>query len=101
MKEAMIRIKTLSDGKQKGTMVISHEIEDGDYHEFSFGEYSIEYFDEHQVRIEDGDYPESMFEPVFLAASLVAPGSAIPTSNYRGLQIKEEHRKYKDQEEQK
>lgn len=99
MKETVIRIKTLSDEKQKGTMVMFHEMKDGNYNEFSFGEYSIEYFDKQQVRLEDGDYPESMFDPVFLAASLVAPGSAIPTSNYRGLQIKEEHRKYKDQEE--
>ena len=99
MKETVIRIKTLRDGKQKGTMVIFHETEGGYYHEFPFGEYNIEYFDNHQIRLEDGDYPESMFDPVFLAASLVAPGSAIPTSNYRGLQIKKEHRKYKDQEE--
>lgn len=30
---------------KKGTMVMFHEMKDGNYNEFSFGEYSIEYFD--------------------------------------------------------
>jgi|SRR5690606_7648754 len=101
MKETVIRIKTLCDGKQKGTRVIFHEMEDGDYNEFPFGEYNIEYFDEYQIRLEDGDYPESMFEQVIPMASIVAPGEPTPISTYRGLEIKKQFRKYKNQKEQK
>lgn len=38
MKETVIRIKTLSAEKQKGTMVMFHKIKDGNYNEFPFGE---------------------------------------------------------------
>lgn len=101
MKEAIIRTRTLCDGKQIGINITFLKMEHGDYHEFPFGEYNIEYFEDDQIHLEDGDYPESMFEQVIPMASVVAPGDPIPISTYRGLKIKKEFRKYRNQEEEK
>ncbi|TDQ79759.1 hypothetical protein [Sphingobacterium yanglingense] len=102
MKEAIIRIRTLCDGKQIGINITFLKMEHGeDYHEFPFGEYNIEYFEDDQIHLEDAEYPESMFEQVIPMASVVAPADPIPISTYRGLKIKKEFRKYRNQEEEK
>lgn len=100
MKEAVIRIRTLSDVKQIGVRITFLRMEYGGYQEFPFGEYNIEYFDDNQILLEDGEYLESMFEQVIPMAFVVAPGDPIPISTYRGLKIKKEFRKYRNKEEE-
>lgn len=95
MKETIVRISTRPNGRQIGVKVFFLEMEEGGIQEFKFGEYDIEYFEENQLHLENGDYPESMFDQVVLMASVVAPDDPIPICNYRGLEVKKEFRKYK------
>lgn len=95
MKETIVRVSTESDGKQYGVMIDYIPMDDGQLYHLESGKYNIEYFDENQIKLDDGDYPKSLFEQVVPMASIIHPGDSIPISHYRGLEIKKEFRKNK------
>ncbi|MEJ5144863.1 hypothetical protein [Sphingobacterium sp. MYb388] len=94
MKETIVRVNTESNGKQFGIMIDYIPMEDGQLYQLESRKYNIEYFDKNQIKLDDGEYPKSMFDQVVPMASIVLPGDPIPISHYRGLKIKKEFIKY-------
>ena len=97
MKESIMRLTTTQDEKQNCVKIDYLELKDseGEYYEFKSSPYEMEYFDENEIPLEDGDYSASMFEQVILAAPVVQHGDPTPIITYRGMQLKEEFRKYR------
>lgn len=93
MSTRIIRLKTTRNNKQKAFEVIP-----GINSELF--ECEMEYFDDNEMHLPDGDYPYENFEPVIIAASIVSPGEPTPVTNYRGVKLKKEHRRYNSEREE-
>jgi len=92
MSTRIIRLKTTRNNKQK-----AFEVTPGI--DSSVFERDMEY-DENEIRLSDGDYPYENFESVIVAASIVSPGEPTPVTNYRGVKLKKEHRRYNSEREE-
>ncbi len=87
MTQRIMRLSTPTSGRQ-----IAFEVIPG-IDATSF-ENQMEYFDDNEVPLDDGDYPYEHFEQVAIAASIVAPGEPTPITHYRGVKLKKECRRY-------
>ena len=87
MIQRIMRLRTTQSGSQMAYEVIP-------VIDASVFERQMEYFDDNEVPLEDGDYPYEHFEQVAIAASIVAPGEPTPITHYRGVKLKKEYRRY-------
>ncbi|WP_286860072.1 MULTISPECIES: hypothetical protein [Sphingobacterium] len=99
MKESIIKLTTDAKGIQKCIKIDYLKVEDDDneYAEFSSSPYDMEYFNRNEIQLKDGDYPVSMFEEVIVAAPVIRQGDPLPIITYRGMQLKKEFRKYREE----
>lgn len=82
-----MRLKTMRDNKQKAFEIIPGI-------DVELFERDMEYFDDNEMQLPDGDYPHENFESVLIAAFIAPPGEPTPVTNYRGVKLKQEHRRY-------
>ncbi len=98
MKESIIKLTTGLSGKQQCIKIDYIKLKDStdEYLDLSSSPFEMEYFDENEVHLPDGDYPYSMFEQVIPAAHVIRPEDSLPLITYRGMKLKKEFIKYRE-----